>query len=334
MATIDDMRSKISRRFIYAKKDALGMLGLNKSYFRNARGARILLYHGLCNADPTRFNGIFLTRKTFEAHLEFYKEHFNVVTLDQFYNQQFNNDKFNVCLTFDDGFANNLKYALPLLEKYQMPATFFITAIRDAGYEILWSDFLAIVTHYGPARLLYEDKEYRKIKKLRKYAEVATGITLADRLKGLGFESKKQMMATLQELFPNNPAEEDYWKQLTPGEIRQLAASPLVTIGSHSYYHNRMDKLPIGDASNELKKSKQFLESVTGYEISSFAFPYGNYSRQLVEEARRIGHTQLLAMDLLYEEDKLDAAMRERLTMNPYISVNNQMYATVTGHYE
>src|SRR6516162_3058590 len=161
MATIDDMRSKISRRFIYAKKDALGMLGLNKSYFRNARGARILLYHGLCNADPTRFNGIFLTRKTFEAHLEFYKEHFNVVTLDQFYNQQFNNDKFNVCLTFDDGFANNLKYALPLLEKYQMPATFFITAIRDAGYEILWSDFLAIVTQYGPARLLYEDKEYR-----------------------------------------------------------------------------------------------------------------------------------------------------------------------------
>jgi len=327
------MRSKINRRFTYAKRDALAVLGLNKSFFKNARGARILLYHGLCNTDHTRFNGIFLTREIFEAHLRLYKEYFNVITLDQFYSREFSSSKFNVCLTFDDGFANNFKYVLPLLEKYQIPATFFITAIRDAGYDILWSDFLGIVTRYGPAKLVYDQKEYTK-NSSRKYADVLSGITLAERLKQCGFEAKKQMMATLRELFPNNPAEEDYWKQMTAEEIRQMASSPFVTIGSHGYYHNSMDNIPIMDASIEMKKSKQFLENLTGYEMKSFAFPYGKYSRQLVEEAKRIGHTQLLAMDFLYDEDKQDAAMRERFTVNPFISVNNQMHATVTGSYE
>src|SRR5215831_12456770 len=230
MKRVTDIGATINRRLTYAKRDALAVLGFNKSFLRNARGARILLYHGLCNTDHTRFNGIFLTREIFEAHLQFYQEYFNVVTLDQFYSREFSNSKFNVCLTFDDGFANNFKYVLPLLEKYEMPATFFITAIRDAGYDILWSDFLGIITRYGPEELLYANKAYSKNKQLRKYAEVSSGITLAERLKDSGFEAKKEMMATLRGLFPNNPADEDYWKQMTVKEIRKMASSPFVTI--------------------------------------------------------------------------------------------------------
>src|SRR5947208_7000895 len=127
MNGIRDLGSKISRRFAYARSDAFHMLGLNKDFFTNARGARILLYHGLCRTDHRRFNAIFLTTSTFEAHLKFYREYFNVVNLDQYYNRDFHPHKFNVCITFDDGFANNMNDALPLFEKYQVPATFFVT---------------------------------------------------------------------------------------------------------------------------------------------------------------------------------------------------------------
>ena len=309
------------------------MMGFSRRFFGAARGARILIYHGICLQDHTRFNPIFLTKNTFEEHLKFYKEHFNVVSLDEYYAGKFSSDRFNVCITFDDGYANNFKYVLPLIERYEVPVAFFVTAIREAGYDILWNDFLGIVTKYGPTQLTYDGIEFGK-DKFGRYAAIENGKTLVDYLKESGFLKKEEMMKQLKHLF--NPAnnEKDYWLQMTQEQIRQLSESPFATVGSHGYYHNRMDKLPLEEAANEMKLSKQFLERVTGKEITALAFPYGNYSRNMVEEAKKLGYKQLLAMDFFNAEDAQDPTMRERFTVNPFISVNNQMYANVTGHYE
>ena len=293
----------------------------------------MLIYHGICLTDHTRFNPIFLTREIFEAHLKFYKEYFNLVSLDEFYTKRFRNDRFNVCITFDDGYANNYKYVLPLMEKYKVPVSFFVTAIRKAGYDILWNDFLGIVTKYGPARLAYDNMEFHK-DRFGRYATPDAGITLVDHLKKNGFEQKAEMMRQLKDLFQKNNGEEDYWMQMTEDEIRSLSASPFATIGSHGYYHNRMDNLPIPAAIEEMQESKRYLEGLAGKKINALAFPYGNYSRTVVEEAKKIGYSQLLAMDFHYPEDEHDPSLRERFTVNPFISVNNQMHATVTGKYE
>jgi peptidoglycan/xylan/chitin deacetylase (PgdA/CDA1 family) len=269
----------------------------------------------------------------FEAHLQLYQQYCNVVSLDQYYAGDFNYEKFNVCITFDDGFANNFKYALPLLEKYQMPAAFFVTAIRDAGYDILWNDFLGIVSYYGPMHLDYQQRQYSKNKDGR-YTERGTGKTLVEYLKEERFDAKAEMMNNLRQLFPEKPDEEEYWKQMTPDEIRELSRSQFVTIGSHGYYHNRMDKLSLDDMSKEMADSKNYLQHLIDREIKAFAFPYGNYSRDMVEEAKKLGFTQLLAMDFFYPEDKDDDSMRERFTVNPFLSANNQMYATIAARYE
>ncbi len=328
-----DILSKLRRRTIHAVREASSIIGLNERLFREARGARMLIYHGICLRDHTRFNPIFLTRDMFESHLKFYKKYFNVVSLDDYFSGRFNNDCFNVCITFDDGYANNYKYVLPLLEKYEAPAAFFVTAIRDAGYDILWNDFLGVVTKYGPQKLIYENVAYQKDKH-GKYKDMVSGKTLVDYLKENGFERKKLMMEKWRDLFPSNKQDEDYWLQMTGEEIRLLSSSPFVSIGSHGYFHNRMDNLPVQEAVEDMKCSREFLEKVTGKKIKALAFPYGSYSRRLVEEAKKLGYEQLLAMDFHYPEDEDDEIMRERFTVNPFISLNNQMYATVTGRYE
>jgi peptidoglycan/xylan/chitin deacetylase (PgdA/CDA1 family) len=327
--------SRVGNKIARAKEDLGWQLGMNRSWFKKAKGARILVYHGICRTDPLRFNSLFVTQNTFESHLQFYKKYFNVVSLSDFYGQRYDPDKFTVCLSFDDGFANNYEYALPLLQEYQLPATFFITAIRAEGYDILWNDFLSIVTHYGPHTLEYRNEKYIKTTAGR-YVLNTDGKALVDMLRHTGFPAKKEMMNELAPVvdFKSSPQEKDYWCQMTPAQIRELSASPLVTIGCHGYYHNDLAKIPLNLAKEELTDSKKFLEKTIGKEIRALAFPYGSYTQELREYAKQIGFDQLLATDFLFPEDAHDTTLRERLTINPYITVINQMYATVRGHYQ
>ncbi|MES2274843.1 MAG: polysaccharide deacetylase family protein [Bacteroidota bacterium] len=335
MAIVQRVKSKLRRESIHLYRDIRHSIGMDNGFYRQAKGSRILIYHGICQSNHTKFNPIFLTAKTFEQHLQYYKRYFNVVTLDDYYNQKFSPDKFNICITFDDGFANNYKYVLPLLEKYQLPATFFITAIRHAGYDILWNDFLSIVSKYGPTRISYKNEDFAK-DKLGRYYSLNSGIKLADMLKKTGFNAKIEMMETLYPLVPfkNNTKDKDYWLQMTAEQIKSLSTSPYATIGAHGYYHNDMAHINLTDSITEIILCKTYLENITQKTIRSFAFPYGSYTPQLVDAAKSAGYNQLLAMDFLFEQDANDAVMRERFTVNPFLSANNQMYATINRRYE
>jgi peptidoglycan/xylan/chitin deacetylase (PgdA/CDA1 family) len=329
-----EIRLKLYRKAKNLYRDICNLIQLKERFFTNARGNRILLYHGICPNDHTRFNPIFLKKDTFEEHLRFYKRYLNVVTLDQFYEQQFKSDKFNICLTFDDGFANNYKYVLPLLEKYQLPATFFITGITNSGHAILWNDFLNIICKYGPAKISYKNKTYHKDTH-GKYVNSSTGIRLSDELRSTGFEEKQDMMKAFYPYaeFRNNLRDDDYWQQMNSDQIKELAKSPFTTIGSHGYYHNDLAKINIYDAIYEMEKSKLYLENLIQKPVNSIAFPYGSYTFPVKDEARNIGYHQLLATDFLFEEDASDNSLRERFTVNPFISPVNQHFATINHSY-
>src|SRR6201996_1083240 len=210
MSILTRIGRKLKREGIYMGRDIGHALGFDESFFRKARGSRILIYHGICQSDHTRFNPIFLTADIFERHLQLYNEYFNVVSLDDYYNERFSEDKFNICITFDDGYANNHQYVLYLLEKYGVPATFFVTAVRDAGYDILWNDFLGIISKYGSKKLIYKDEPFYK-DKFSKYVSNVNGERLVDRLRSGDFGVKAEMMKIMYPLVPfkeSKPADE------------------------------------------------------------------------------------------------------------------------------
>ena len=327
--------AKLYRESKYLKRDIGHLLGFDEHFYKNARGSRILIYHGICQKDHTRFNPIFLKIKTFEQHLQFYQKYFNVISLDDFYQGRFSKDKFNVCLTFDDGYANNHKYVLSLLKKYQTPAAFFITAIREAGYDILWNDFLGMVQKYGPEKLFYKNEQFYKGEHNKYISQ--SGMSLVEILRSGGFEVKSEMMRLLYPLVPyreNNPDDEDYWLQMSKAQIRELSASPFATIGSHGYYHNDLARIPLNNVSDEFTRSKKYLENIIDKPINSLAFPYGSYTRDVVLAAKNTGYDQLLAMAFHFDEDHADETMKERFTVNPFISPANQMHATITASYD
>jgi hypothetical protein len=64
------------------------------------------------------------------------------------------------------------------------------------------------------------------------------------------------------------------------------------------------------------------------------AFPYGSYTKEVMNEAKNAGYLQLLATEFLFPNDAIDQTLRERLTINPFISNINQMHANITGNYK
>ena len=187
----------------------------------------------------------------------------------------------------------------------------------------------------GPSTIVFDNETYRRDSH-NKYISVQHREKLADQLRLGGFAKKAEMMQLLYPLaqFKTNKEDEDYWQQMTAEQIRELSASPYASVGSHGYYHNDLAKISLTEAKNELSLSKQYLENITGKEVKSLAFPYGSYTPEVNYAARQAGYEQLLATDFIDPEDVADNTLRERFTVNPFISVNNQMYATITGKYE
>jgi peptidoglycan/xylan/chitin deacetylase (PgdA/CDA1 family) len=80
----------------------------------------------------------------------------------------------------------------------------------------------------------------------------------------------------------------DHKNYLKSSEIREMAQSGLVEIGSHTVTHPRLDLLTDEQAKAQIVDSKTILEKDYGSPVPSFAYPHGLFNKQtpkLVEDA-------------------------------------------------
>lgn len=64
---------------------------------------------------------------------------------------------------------------------------------------------------------------------------------------------------------------------LTRAQVRELADSGLVEIGSHTFNHPDLRNLKNKDVKFEIESSKKILETITGKTVLTFCYPFGLY---------------------------------------------------------
>lgn len=312
--------------------DLVCKLGGRTLFLREDEGTCILLYHGIDLVNNTRLNARFLSQKKLHEQLKYCKENFHIIGLDDYYQGNLEPGKMNIAVTFDDGYLNNLELALPVLEDLQIPATFFVTAINSTPYPMLWTDYLDLVNmrYHHPVVIQGEVFEHQKKEYLNAKNE---SLKVVCKRKNWAF--KNSIYSTFPELL-NDPvcaAYTRYWKVMNESQIQQLAASRWVNIGSHGYYHDDLGILPLEKAVELLQKSKNYLEEVLGQEIVALAYPNGSYTPALANAAKQLGFDQQLIVNFNQASDQEFSYIKARLTVNPFISLDNQIRAILRGDY-
>jgi peptidoglycan/xylan/chitin deacetylase (PgdA/CDA1 family) len=76
---------------------------------------------------------------------------------------------------------------------------------------------------------------------------------------------------------------------MTWEQLRELAASPLITIGAHTRTHPALATLSAEQSWEEMAGSKTDLEGELGIAVRHLAYPYGSFSTTTLEQAQQIG---------------------------------------------
>ena len=279
-----------------------------------SRGA-VLLYH---RVDAARdVHGLGVPPGTFEAQLRWLRSHCQIMSLNDLLSARGEElpDRA-VALTFDDGYEDNLTIAAPLLQRHDVPASFFLTTSGLAGSIEYWWDTLERVLLHGstPATLDLH----------------AAGMPLTfptttsdERLTAHWWLHEQLVHATLAERHRAIEWLKDWAGPGTPrvrpmvvDEVRQLARLPGVTIGAHTVNHLSLPDTATA-AVLEITDCQAELRRITGQPVELFAYPYGAVDRGTAAVVRKICRWGMSCDDRVLG-DSFDAARVPRLDVKAW----------------
>ena len=239
----------------------------------SSRIPRILVYHRFGH------DGRATSPEGFEQQLRHLKEHFNVVHQSRLINALGGGERLppnSLILTVDDGYADFYHVAFPLLRKYEIPCTFFVTTNFISGHKWLWPDKITWILSgrdrfpdlevtnemvRGGGRAEAERLWTQILVRLQKIDSEYVDANLDDIARQLGL------------VIPEQPAagfEPCRWKQLA-----EMEASGLIEIGGHTRNHPILSRLRPDKLADEIGGCLEDINSNLGRKPRSFCYPNG-----------------------------------------------------------
>ncbi len=261
------------------------------------RGA-ILLYHRVTTLanDPWT---LAVPPKAFAAQMAMLARHTTCLPLPEFLERRAAGSlpQNATAVTFDDGYADNLHEALPLLECYGVPATVFILTGFVGSETEPWWDRLEQAVFATPE--LPDGIELAAGETRIGWTRPAAGRDDADRhalhqalyeaIIGLDTEPREAALLGLWRQLGAAPKLRPSHRPLTLDELHELAAHELITIGAHTRTHPQLAAIPADRQAEELATSKATLETWLGRTVDLVAYPHGAHDDTTCRLAAELG---------------------------------------------
>lgn len=242
---------------------------------------RVLAYHSVAPAPASYCKAdIRIEPRQFERQLAFLARHYRVLPLDEAIADLSCGRPLParaVAITFDDGYRDNYDYALPVLQRFGLPATFFVVSAAVSGRQPLWVGQLqlALMTaaDLAPVRRAFGQSATTAADNADSRQDLIDRIsTLINRADAPTRALLLERTYAALEFDPGLPA--NIPLVLTPTHLREMEAAGM-TIGSHSATHPILTSLDQDAAAHELSNSKNEIEAMIEGRVEHFAFPNG-----------------------------------------------------------
>jgi len=203
----------------------------------------------------------------------------DIITFDEMHRRLMEQDfrRRFVCFTFDDGYRDNARYALPILQKYEVPFAIYIpTSFPDRAGELWWLTLEAAIARQTRVALVMdgEDRRYdcdSTEAKYELYEHIYWWLRSLD-----NEEELRRAVRDLATRYGVDPAAFCNDLCMTWNEIAEVAASPLATIGAHTVNHVMLKKASAAQVRNEMQQSVAVIEAALGRKPVHFSYPIGD----------------------------------------------------------
>ena len=230
------------------------------------RRVAILRYHSVREMSDQYAHaigtGIIHTPECFSQQMEFVARKFNPVTLDDILSYLHGERELGrrpVAVTFDDGFRDNYDVAAPILNRYGLPATFYVTveaigAMRLPGFVVFGTH--SAHTVHSEFRLPPEDRIFARDDPIAWRNGYLAASAACARKTG---QAQQEMIQSIEEALDVDPLGSRElmmdWDQ-----VRGLSQAGHI-VGSHTLTHPNLAQITEAEAEHELSDSRRFLQT-------------------------------------------------------------------------
>ncbi len=283
-----------------------GMLSLMRTSVRQA--LTVVMFHRVMDpSDPDfpRADPVYtVSAPLFEQLLDFLRDHYSVVDIDHVMDASEGVrtlPEHALLITFDDGWADNLRYAAPLLKARGMPAVIFVAVEAVQSDSMAWwqEEVFAVGRSGGLARWLCG-------------APAGAGwaadspVDVVTRLALMDAGDREGMLASL----PRQPCHSRM--MLNENGLRRLGDYG-ISVGLHGYRHVPLTSLT--DAAAELITARETLATLTtgaAATTTALGCPHGLYDDRVIAAARSVGIKVIFTSDKLLNATEGGLLMRAR----------------------
>lgn len=257
--------------------------GLNVSARRKLKNTGfVLMYHRVIDdvGDPPFpiQPGMYVRKKSFRKQMFFLKRHFHIVSLQEMVHKMESGAQMTNCcsITFDDGWKDNFDVAFPVLKRYGIPATIFLTTGFIGTERWFWPEEVSCRIFFlsQKRRLTELQDQIGIILPKTEHIDLITD-SVIKRLKQCHPAEREDIVDRIKSLCPEKFRERH---MMNWSEAREMLNSGLVSFGSHTAEHRLLSQLEKDEIDREVANSKNTIKGNLGADATLFAYPNGDFT--------------------------------------------------------